>query len=345
MGAGHRLHRREAGRGSTGVSGRPDANVFVEAPARLHFGVLDLHGGLGRRFGGMGAAIPAPSLLVEASRAEDVDVEGADAERAAAFARRILGLYGQPGGVRLRVHRAIPPHVGLGSGTQLGLAIARAVAELYELPTATRELARAVERGRRSAIGTWAFESGGFILEGGRRPGTDDVAPLLARYEIPPTWRYVVVIPTAAPGLSGDAEAEAFRRLPAPDLREVEHVAHLVLMRLLPGLVERDLEAFGSALSEIQRITGGWFAEAQGSVFAPGPTGPLIERLASAGALGVGQSSWGPTAYAIVDGAERGRELARLASAWLGSRGAVFEGAFLNRGARIWRGSTNALAD
>lgn len=345
MGAGHRLHRREAGRGSTGVSGRPDANVFVEAPARLHFGVLDLHGGLGRRFGGMGAAIPAPSLLVEASRAEDVDVEGADAERAAAFARRILGLYGQPGGVRLRVHRAIPPHVGLGSGTQLGLAIARAVAELYELPTATRELARAVERGRRSAIGTWAFESGGFILEGGRRPGTDDVAPLLARYEIPPTWRYVVVIPTAAPGLSGDAEAEAFRRLPAPDLREVEHVAHLVLMRLLPGLVERDLEAFGSALSEIQRITGGWFAEAQGSAFAPGPTGPLIERLASAGALGVGQSSWGPTAYAIVDGAERGRELARLASAWLGSRGAVFEGAFLNRGARIWRGSTNALTD
>jgi beta-RFAP synthase len=245
----------------------------------------------------------------------------------------------------LRVHRAIPPHVGLGSGTQLGLAIARAVAELYELPTVTRELARAVDRGRRSAIGTWAFESGGFILEGGRRPGTDDVAPLLARYEIPPTWRYVVVIPSGAPGLSGDAEVEAFRRLPSPDLREVEHVAHLVLMRLLPGLVERDLEAFGSALSEIQRITGGWFAGAQGSVFAPGPTGPLIERLAAAGAHGVGQSSWGPTAYAIVDGAEHGRELARLAAGWLGSRGAVFEGAFLNRGARVWRGSTNALAD
>jgi beta-ribofuranosylaminobenzene 5'-phosphate synthase len=327
------------------MSGRPDASVFVEAPARLHFGVLDLHGGLGRRFGGMGAAIPTPSLLVEAARAEDVEIEGPDAERAAGFARRILAMHGQPGGVRLRVHRAIPPHVGLGSGTQLGLAIARAVAELYELPTVTRELARAVDRGRRSAIGTWAFDSGGFILEGGRRPGTDDVAPLLARYEIPPTWRYVVVIPSAAPGLSGDAEVDAFRRLPTPDLREVEHVAHLVLMRLLPGLVERDLEAFGSALSEIQRITGGWFAGAQGSVFAPGPTGPLIERLASAGAHGVGQSSWGPTAYAIVDGAEHGRELARLAAGWLGSRGAVFEGAFLNRGARVWRGSTNALAD
>jgi beta-ribofuranosylaminobenzene 5'-phosphate synthase len=327
------------------MSGRPDTSVFVEAPARLHFGVLDLHGGLGRRFGGMGAAIPTPSLLVEASRASEIEVAGPDAERAAGFVRRVLALHGQRGGVRLRVHRAIPPHVGLGSGTQLGLAIARAVAELYELPTATRELARAVDRGRRSAIGTWAFESGGFILEGGRRPGTDEVAPLLARYEIPPTWRYVVAIPAAAPGLSGDAEAEAFRRLPLPDIRDVEHVAHLVLMRLLPGLVERDLEAFGSALSEIQRITGGWFAEAQGSVFAPGPTGPLVERLAAAGAAGVGQSSWGPTAYAIVDGAERGRELARLAGGWLGTRGSVFEGAFLNRGAHIWRGSTNALTD
>src|SRR2546430_5201863 len=40
--------------------------VFVEAPARLHFGVLDLRGDLGRRFGGIGAAGSAPALLVEA---------------------------------------------------------------------------------------------------------------------------------------------------------------------------------------------------------------------------------------------------------------------------------------
>jgi beta-ribofuranosylaminobenzene 5'-phosphate synthase len=325
--------------------GRPDASVYVEAPARLHFGVLDLHGGLGRRFGGMGAAIPTPSLLLEAARSDEVECEGTDSERATAFVRRFLAQHGQRGGVHLRVHRAIPPHVGLGSGTQLGLAVARAVAELYELPTMTRELARTVDRGRRSAIGTWAFESGGFILEGGRRPGTDDLAPLLARYEIPPTWRYVVVIPPVAPGLSGEAEADAFRRLPTPVLGDVERVAHLVLMRLLPGLVERDLEAFGSALSEIQRITGAWFAAAQGGVFVPGPSAALIQRLADAGAAGVGQSSWGPTVYAIVDGAERGRELARLAGGWLGERGTVFEGAFLNRGARVWRGSTNVLAD
>ena len=44
-------------------------SVFVEAGARLHFGVLDLRGALGRRFGGLGAAIPTPSLLLEVARA------------------------------------------------------------------------------------------------------------------------------------------------------------------------------------------------------------------------------------------------------------------------------------
>src|SRR5256886_14232238 len=38
--------------------------VFVEAPARLHFGVLDLRGDLGRRFGGIGAAGSGPAVVV-----------------------------------------------------------------------------------------------------------------------------------------------------------------------------------------------------------------------------------------------------------------------------------------
>ena len=59
--------------------------VFVEAPARLHFGVLDLRGALGRRFGGIGAAAPSPTLLVSASPAAVLEVDGEDADRAAEF--------------------------------------------------------------------------------------------------------------------------------------------------------------------------------------------------------------------------------------------------------------------
>jgi beta-ribofuranosylaminobenzene 5'-phosphate synthase len=321
-----------------------DDAVFVEAPARLHFGVLDLHGGLGRRFGGLGAAIPAPSLLIEATRSHGIHAEGPEADRVveqAALARERLGT----GGACFRVHRAIPPHTGLGSGTQLGLSVARALAELYDIRADARSLAAAAGRGKRSAIGTYAFEGGGFIVEGGRRPGQDGTAPLLARYPMPAAWRYIVAIPDGPPGLSGDAEADAFRQLPPPDVREVERVAHLVLMRLLPSLVESDLESFGAALSEIQRITGGWFAPGQGGVFAPGPTGMLVEAFGRAGAPGIGQSSWGPTAYAIVDGEEGARELAAQADGWMGGAGRVFHGAFDPAGARVWRGGTNALRD
>src|SRR5215208_7416373 len=151
-------------------------SVFVEAPARLHFGVLDLRGELGRCFGGLGAAIPAPSLLVEAVPSARVSAEGPDADRAMEFATRFLAHTGLPGGVHLHIHRAIPSHSGLGSGTQLGLAVARALAELHGVTATTLELAAAVARGKRSAIGTWAFALGGFIVEGGQKVGSGDIA-------------------------------------------------------------------------------------------------------------------------------------------------------------------------
>jgi beta-ribofuranosylaminobenzene 5'-phosphate synthase len=321
------------------------ASLFLEAPARLHFGVLDLRGSLGRRFGGLGAAVPTPSLLLEARPAPEVGARGPDAGRAAAYARRFLEHHGLAGGVELVVHRAIPAHSGLGSGTQLGLGVARLLAELRGVPSDPPALAAAVGRGRRSAIGTWTFALGGFIVEGGRRPGSGAIAPLLGRYDIPPEWRCVVAVPPGSPGLSGDAEAEAFDRLPQPPEREVERVAHLVLMQLLPALAEGDLPAFGGALTEIQRVTGAWFAPSQGGVFAPGLAGELIERMLAWGVPGVGQSSWGPAVYGIVDGGAAGAELASRVRDRLGGRGLVYEGGFAASGARLAREHPPAFPD
>ncbi|HYK81575.1 MAG TPA: beta-ribofuranosylaminobenzene 5'-phosphate synthase family protein [Gemmatimonadales bacterium] len=313
-------------------------SVFVEAPARLHFGVLDLRGDLGRRFGGMGAAVPAPSLLVEARRASGLAAEGPDADRALAFARRVAAHHELELDVHFCVHRVIPPHAGLGSGTQLALAVARAIAELYGLTTEVTALARAVDRGRRSAVGTWTFAYGGFVLEGGRPSAGDHLGPLLARLPLPAAWRCVVVVPHGQPGLAGDAEAAAFATLPPPAARAVERVAHLVLMQLLPALAEADLGSFGAALTEVQRITGGWFAPAQGGVFAPGATAELVERLRAWGALGVGQSSWGPAVYGIVGDQAVAESLAARARGLLGPRGTAYAGGFSAVGAQAWRG-------
>ncbi len=322
------------------MSGEADETVFVETAGRLHFGVLDLRGALGRRFGGIGAAAPAPTALVSAAPSAELHADGEDAERALTYARRFVQHHGLAAGARIHVHRALPAHAGLGSGTQLALAVARALAELHGLSTEVTELAAAVGRTRRSAIGTWTFAGGGLVLEGGRRVDDGRSAPLLARLAFPVSWRCVVAIPDAAPGVSGAAEEKAFAELPTPDADEVARVSHLVVMGLLPALVEGDLPSFGGALTEIQRITGGWWAPAQGGTFAPGASAELIQRMAAWGAHGVGQSSWGPTVYGIVDGTAPGATLAgRLREAMLG-RGEVHEGAFRGEGARVWRGST-----
>jgi beta-RFAP synthase len=311
--------------------------VFVETAARLHFGVLDLRGSLGRWFGGIGAAAPAPTLLLSATRSDTIHADGEHADRAAGFARRILEHYAIAAGARIHVHRALPSHKGLGSGTQLALAVGRAIAELYRLPTGAASLARAVGRARRSAIGTWTFEDGGLVVEGGRRRDRDECGPLLARLPFPADWRCIVAIPGAVPGISGATEEDAFARLLPPDERDVERVSHLVLMRLLPSIVEDDLDAFGTALTQIQEITGRWFAAVQGSTFAPGPSEELVRRLAEWGARGVGQSSWGPTVYGIVRGDDDAARLAARAEALVGAGGVVHHGPFRRDGARVWQ--------
>jgi beta-ribofuranosylaminobenzene 5'-phosphate synthase len=316
--------------------------VFVEASARLHFGVLDLRGARGRWFGGIGASVASPTLRVSAARADSLVAHGEDADRAREFARLFLSHHHLRGGAHVHVHRTLPSHVGLGSGTQLALAVARALAELYGVASDAPSLATAVGRGKRSAIGTWTFDDGGFVVEGGRREGSDECGPLIARVPIPSTWRCVVAIPEGLPGISGSGEAEAFARLPPPPERDVERVAHIVLMSLLPALADADLESFGQALSEVQEITGRWFASVQGGTFAPGASADLVRRLKEWGASGVGQSSWGPAVYGIVEGDDAARRLADRVVDAMGSSTTVFAGPFRSDGAHVWRSAIHA---
>jgi beta-RFAP synthase len=269
-------------------------------------------------------------------------VEGDDALRAASFARCFLEFHGIRGGARLRVHRALPSHAGLGSGTQLALAVARALAELHGVATDAPALARAVGRAGRSAVGTWTFAGGGLVVEGGRRAGSTECGPLIARLPFPPAWRAVVAVPDAAPTINGAEEAAAFAALPPPPEREVERVAALVLLALLPALADADLPTFGASLSEIQVITGGWFASVQGGAFAPGPSAELVRRMSEWGAAGVGQSSWGPAVYGVVESADAGARLAAALRSTIGARGTVYEGPFRTEGARVWPAASSA---
>jgi beta-ribofuranosylaminobenzene 5'-phosphate synthase len=285
--------------------------IVVTAPARLHFGMLDPAGAGSRRFGGFGIGVEYPRVVVEASSraGEGVVVEGEQAGRAAVFAERCWAAFGMRGGGRVFVRETIPPHVGLGSGTKLGLAIARALAELAGAAAGPAELAAAAGRGARSSVGCWTFAAPGLVVEGGVRDENTALSPLIARHAMPAAWRCVLALPPGADGLAGTAEQRAFELLRGAGPR-AESVCRLLLTALLPGLVEHDVEEFGAALTQIQREVGSVFAEQQGGIYHP-RAAPLIETMLELGVRGVGQSSWGPSVYGIIDGPDRAAAIAQ----------------------------------
>ena len=307
--------------------------VRVEAPARLHMGMLAAAGEGSRRFGGLGAAVSRPAVVLEAQAADELSADGPEAERVLAFARRCHDALGLEGGARLRVVEAIRAHVGLGSGTKLALAVAQALATLHGRNLEAPQLAEAVGRAARSAVGMWTFAFGGLVVEGGQRHGLERPAPLLARYRVPEAWRVVLVVPHADPGLSGVAEQEAFERL-VPSGGRSAAIAQLVLTSLLPALVEADVEEFGAALTRVQELVGDAFATVQGGRFHP-RAGALVEALLDHGAAGAGQSSWGPAVYGIAGSEEAGRELAARMADAVGGEGSVELVTFDDRGARV----------
>jgi beta-ribofuranosylaminobenzene 5'-phosphate synthase len=321
--------------------------IVVTAPARLHFGMLDPAGIGARRYGGFGVGVEFPRVVVGLTPRSDQEVtaSGPQAHRAAEFARRSRTGFGYRQGVDVTVYEAIPPHVGLGSGTKLGLAIARGLAELAGIAAPPEQLAAVSARGARSSVGCWTFAGPGLVVEAGvEEDGW--ISPLVARHPMPDRWRCVLALPLGGEGLSGKAEDRFFSDL-LHDRDAIEPpVSRLLLTALLPGLLTRDIIEFGAALTEIQKEIGSMFAAQQGGVFHP-RAAPLVESLLALGVGAVGQSSWGPSVYGIVDAPERAVDLADRLRAMAGRAGLQVEVRvvdFDRRGAWVARGGSGQAA-
>jgi beta-RFAP synthase len=275
--------------------------VRVMTTARLHMGFLDLHGGLGRRFGSIGLSLQQPALTVTARRSTCFAAAGTNAERSLHYAQRFAARLEHIDGAELVVESLIPEHAGMGSGTQLALAVGVALARLYELPLSLAEVAALTERGARSGIGIGAFAQGGLLVDGGRGANTV-LPPILVRMAFPEEWRILLIFDHSDMGVHGGQEVEAFRTLPEfPEVSAAE-ICRYVLMQALPAVMERDLAAFGEAIHEIQCRIGDYFAEAQGGGrYTSAAVGSVLEWLRAQGIGCVGQSSWGPTGFAVVE--------------------------------------------
>ena len=310
-------------------------SVEVATAARLHLGFLDLNGGLGRRFGSIGLSIDAFETRVEAAAGGAFQTLGYERARSAALARRVAERLRLDLSGTVTVVSAIPAHSGLGSGTQLALAIASALRRLHGVGNDAIEDARILDRGRRSGAGAALFARGGFVVDVGRGPLTD-VPPVVTRLSFPEQWRIVLIVDPAVEGVHGEDERRAFAALPAMSAQSAGEICRRTLMQVLPGVAELDLDAFGEGVAAIQAILGDHFAPAQGGGrFTSVEVGRVAEHLRASGARGVGQSSWGPTAFAFAADSDEAEFFASQAREAAGANVSVRICAACNRGAAI----------
>jgi beta-ribofuranosylaminobenzene 5'-phosphate synthase len=292
-------------------------HVEVSAPARLHLGDLDPFA-LGRFGYAPVLAIEAPRTVVEAADADELEVNGLEVNDARIYAQRVLEAFNLKG-AKVTVKTAAPRNAGFGSTTQLCLAVGRAVTKAHDLDVPLIKLVRALRR--TSTGGIYPFQMGGLVVAGGFsvKPGErvlmrDEplIPPLIFRADFPEDWRFVIVRPLEAPkSPDKEVEEDAFRALREGKVpAELIHKGYFVLAaKLLPALLERDAVAFGKALTEIQMTVGRIYQPVQESIFNPASQW-LIPILNRSGALGIGQSSWGPSVYAFTDNPDDAQRIA-----------------------------------
>jgi beta-ribofuranosylaminobenzene 5'-phosphate synthase len=190
--------------------------VTIRTPSRLHLALIDMNGSLGRVDGGVGITLDNPGFVLVAKPSDETRITAEDEilkARASSIVADLSAQYGYNSGVDIHISETIPTHSGLGSGTQLALAVASALSLLSGKEES--DLAGKTGRGGTSGIGVRAFTDGGVIIDGGHRfgPGKEKNSflpssaakgvkkpPLIGRFDFPEDWRIILCLPDSTPG-------------------------------------------------------------------------------------------------------------------------------------------------
>jgi beta-ribofuranosylaminobenzene 5'-phosphate synthase len=278
----------------------PD-KVVVETPSRLHFTLIDLCGNLTRIDGGIGVALNKPRwvLMIHVNREDKIPYIirpiYAKIKKKVKLKNKYL----------IKIIEKIPRHVGLGSTTQLALAVAKGILTLENKNCPVEKLAEIVERGGTSGIGVGAFAYGGFILDCGHstkikkdflpsRYTRCKPPPILFRYNLPTDWYFVVAIPNIKK-IYGRKELNIFKKYCPIKEEYVKSLSRIILLQTLPAVVENDIVSFGTSLTAIQSIG---FKKIENNL---AKLQHVQTFMIENGAVGSGLSSFGPATYGVVE--------------------------------------------
>ena len=287
-------------------------HIVIKTPSRLHFGLIDMNGEIGRIDGGIGLALEAPCTTVEVKKSDTIQAEcKSEPEiigRLETAIKNVCDHYSLPG-AHVNVLERPLPHVGLGSATQTFLGAAHGICNLFNIEASSPELAYLVGRGGTSGIGVAAIQTGGFIIDGGHSFRRDENSkhgytpssasggmkppPVLIRHDFP-DWEILVVVPLGE-GASGLREITLFKVVCPVPLSQVQQMCHIILMQMVPAVLEKDLEAFDRSMIDFQKLGFKIFElRAQTQLLHD-----CLQFIKDSGGLGAGMSSWGPAVYAF----------------------------------------------
>lgn len=279
--------------------------IKIKTPSRVHLTLIDLNGEIGRVDGGVGIAIEYPHIEIRGSESVENSLSGniVNVERFKSIMEKFERFTGHKASIE--VLSDYKGHVGMGSGTQISLAIGEVFNRLFNLNLSVREIAEITGRGGTSGIGVAAFEKGGFIVDGGHStkektgftPSSASKAsppPVISHQGFPP-WKIVVVTPDLT-GFSGADEVNLFEKHCPVPVEDVKKISHLILMKMIPSIMESNLDDFGDSLWKIQslglkKIELDQYKNLMWDVLKN------LRELTPA----VGMSSTGPTIYAVTD--------------------------------------------
>lgn len=276
--------------------------VDVTTAARLHFGLICGPPDAGWHYGGIGLMIDRPGWQIQVCRTDhpddQIDASPATRERLIGLLHQLRDRYRLPT-LRIETQRETGFHTGLGSGTQLTLAVATACRLLsgQPRPASVAELAAEVGRSRRSAVGTFGFDHGGFIIDRGRACPVDSrqTSPAVQKILFPADWRMVVVTPRDRAGLSGTSEEQFFGERSYLDKQTVDRLDELIEAGIQPAVADSNFDNFCDALQQYGDLVGEYYADQQGGIFSHPEIRRLVPALNEVGITGAVQSSWGPS--------------------------------------------------
>ena len=271
--------------------------------ARLHFGFLDLNKKNNKFFGGFGLTINKFKTILNIKNYHKLNIKGYETKRASFFVKKFCKKIKIKPNFYINIEKVTPQHIGLGSGTQIALAIGTGISKLKSLNLNTIEIAKIMGRGNRSLIGTKSFINGGFIIDNKNTKEEDS----FSKIKFPKEWK-ILLIQNESKGLFGLKEKESFKKL-FKSKKKNKSINNKIITNIYNSLTKKDFNTLSKSITKVQNYMGNFFYSEQGGKYSNKIISKIITSLKKEKILGYGQTSWGPTGFAFFDSYKKAKKI------------------------------------